>query len=265
MRGQNQLSAALRDLTGGVRLAPLWWRMSVEATITRYRRAILGPFWLATSTLATAVGLTLVFGVLLGGDWRSNFPYVMAGLMAWGLVGGAVAGGAGVFTGAAGLMQTRPFPLSFHVWLQLSRSAIDFAHQLIAFWAVMAVFRLFPVPHWHLLFAIPAVILAAFFMVIPIGLASTRFRDIQYFMGFVMGVAFLLTPVFWRRASMPEERLWIVDYNPLAHMLEVLRQPLLGHPAPLQNWGGLLTTIVVAAVATVIGLALYRRRVVFWL
>jgi ABC-type polysaccharide/polyol phosphate export permease len=264
MRGNSQFAAAIRDLTGAIRLAPLWSRMSVEATVTRYRRAVLGPFWLATSTLATAVGLTLVFGVLMGGDWRSNFPFVLAGLMAWGLVGALVANGSSVFIAAAGLMQTRPLPLSFHVSLLISRSVIDFAHQLIAFWIVMAVFRLFPVPHWHLLFSLPLVIVTAFFVIFPVALASTRFRDIHYFVGFVMGVAFLLTPVFWRRAAMPAERQWIVNYNPLSHMLEVLRQPLLGHPAPLLNWGGVLTTLVVAAVLTVIGLTLYRRRVVFW-
>ena len=265
MRPSHPFSAALHDLVGGVKLAPLWWRMSLEATITRYRRAVLGPFWLATSTLATAIGLTLVFGYILGGDWRSSFPFVLAGVMSWGVVGGAIGSGAAAYMGAAGLMQTRPLPLTFHVWAHLCRLGIDFAHQIVAFWLVMAVVRLFPVPHWQLIFALPLVFLTSFFIIVPLAMASTRFRDINYFVGFFMGVAFLLTPVFWRRASLPESRSWIVDLNPLAHMLEIVRQPLLGHPAPLEHWAGTLFTLLVSILLTLLGLTFFRRRVVFWL
>jgi ABC-type polysaccharide/polyol phosphate export permease len=265
MRGNSQFSAALRDLREGVKYAPLWWRMAVEATVTRYRRALLGPFWLATSTLAMAVGLTLVFGVILGGDWRTNFPFVLSGLMAWALVGGALAGGANVFIGAGGLMHTRPLPLTFHVWHHLARVAIDFAHQIVAFWVVMAVLRLFPLPHWHLLLGIPLVFLTNFFLIVPIGMISTRYRDVNYMVGFVLGVAFLMTPVFWRRAALPESRYWIVDMNPLSHMLEILRQPLLGHPAALHHWTSVLLILAIGGLATVLSLMLYRRRVVFWL
>ena len=265
MRGNSQFSGGLTDISRGVKYAPLWWRMAVEATVTRYRRALLGPFWLATSTLATAIGLTLVFGVILGGDWRTSFPFVLSGLMSWGIVGGVIGSGAGVFIVAGGLMQTRPFPLTFHVWLHLARTGIDFAHQIIAFWIVMALVRLFPLPHWHLLFALPLVFLTNFSLIVPIAMISTRYRDINYMVGFVMGVAFLLTPVFWRRAALPDSRSWIVDLNPLAHMLEILRQPLLGHPAALEHWRGVLLTLAGGSVLTVLSLMLYRRRVVFWL
>jgi ABC-type polysaccharide/polyol phosphate export permease len=265
MRGNTQFNAAIADIAGGLRYAPLWWRMSVEATVTRYRRALLGPFWLATSTLAIAVGLTLVFGVLLGGDWRTSFPFVLSGLMCWALVGGAIGTGAGVFLGSGGLMQVRPFPLSFHVLHHLAKISIDFAHQIVAFWVVMAVVRLFPLPHWHLLLALPLVFVTNFFLIIPIGMISTRYRDVNYFVSFIMGVAFLLTPVFWRRASLPESRYWIVDLNPLSHMLEILRQPLLGHPASLHHWTGVLITLAIGSVVTVLSLMVHRRRVVFWL
>jgi ABC-type polysaccharide/polyol phosphate export permease len=94
---------------------------------------------------------------------------------------------------------------------------------------------------------------------------STRYRDVNYMVGFVLGVAFLMTPVFWRRAALPESRYWIVDMNPLSHMLEILRQPLLGHPAALHHWTSVLLVLAIGGVATVLSLMLYRRRVVFWL
>jgi ABC-type polysaccharide/polyol phosphate export permease len=261
----NPFGRAIHDLREGVRLAPIWWRLSVEQTITRYRRTLLGPLWIALSTVGFAAGLALVFGPILGGDWRTNFPFVFAGLLAWGLVGGVVMTGSQVFLGASGLMQTQKLPLSFHAFQAMSRHAIDFSQQLIAFWVVMAALRLFPVPHWELVFALPLILVTGFFLTFPLGMLATRYRDVAHFMGLIMQTLFLLTPVFWRRASMPPQNHWIVDYNPFAYLLEILRQPLLGHPAGMKYWSGALMVLVVSAAAALISLMLYRRRVIFWL
>ena len=264
MPGSN-LAAAIHDFREGLRLAPVWWRVAMEQTITRYRRTLLGPFWIASSTLGIAVGLTLVFGPILGGDWRSNFPFILSGLVAWGIIGGGLIMASGVFLAASALMQTQKLPLSFHVSLSISRMVIDFAHQIVAFWVVMAAVRMFPLPHWQLLLSLPLVILSVYFLSFPVGMLSTRYRDVNYFIGFVVNVLFLMTPVFWRRANMPPHNVWIVDYNPLAYMLEIVRQPLLGHPASPKYWIGAVAVLAVCAVLALVSVMMHRRRVVFWL
>jgi len=261
----SRFAASVNDIREGIRLAPIWFRVAIEQTITRYRRTLLGPFWIASSTIGIAIGLTLVFGPILGGDWRSNFPFVLSGLVAWGLVSGGLINGAGVFLGASGLMQTQKLPLSFHVSLMLSRVLIDLAHQMVAFWVVMAVVRMFPLPHWQLLLSLPLVVVTVFFLAFPLGMLATRYRDVNYFIGFIVQTLFLLTPVFWRRASMPPKNYWIVDYNPLAYLLEVVRQPILGHPVEAKYWIGTLVICAGAGVLALISLTLHRRRVVFWL
>jgi ABC-type polysaccharide/polyol phosphate export permease len=261
----SSFAAAVQDLREGVRLAPVWWRVAIEQTITRYRRTVLGPFWLASTTIGMAIGITLVFGPILGGDWRSNFPFVLAGLLVWGIVGGGLNTAAGVFLGASGLMQSQKLPLSFHSSLAMSRLCIDFAHAVVGFWVALAAVRMFPLPHWNLLITLPLVIGTIFCLSFPLGMLSTRFRDVGYLINFILQPLFLLTPVFWRRAAMPERNYWIVDYNPLAHLLEIVRQPLLGHPAPLQYLSGSLIIFACSAVAAIVSLMLYRRRVVFWL
>jgi ABC-type polysaccharide/polyol phosphate export permease len=83
--------------------------------------------------------------------------------------------------------------------------------------------------------------------------------------GSVMGALFLLTPVFWSRAQLSEKNRWIVDYNPFAHLLEIIRQPFLGQMAPLHHWVISLAILAVTAIVALISLALFRKRVVFWL
>jgi ABC-type polysaccharide/polyol phosphate export permease len=44
-----------------------------------------------------------------------------------------------------------------------------------------------------------------------------------------------------------------------------MRQPFLGQAAPLLNWYASLVIVVVCMLLAVISLAMFRKRVIFWL
>jgi ABC-type polysaccharide/polyol phosphate export permease len=265
MRNRSPLAAAVGDLAEGVRLSPLWWRLGLEATYNRYRRTILGPFWIASAMLATGLSMAFVFGSLMGGDWRETLPHILAGVLCWSLVSGAVTDGVGVYTGSVGMMQAQRLPLSFYAMLNSNKLVVNFVHQIVAFWGVMLLFRLFTVPHWTALLAIPLVAVTGFLISIPVGMISARYRDVGFLISTAFGAMFLLTPVFWNRAQLSPDKRWIADYNPFAHLLEIIRQPFMGQPAPLLNWYASLGVLVVAAVIAVFSIAMFRKRVIFWL
>jgi len=189
----------------------------------------------------------------------------MAGVVAWSVTGGMLGESANTFMLGAGIMQVQKLPLSFHAFLQVNRMMINFLHQVVAFWAVMALLRMFPLPHWQLILSLPLAAATALLFSIPVGMLATRYRDINYMIGFISQALFMLTPVFWRKGQMSPKLHWIADLNPFAHLLEIVRQPLLGHPAALTDWLASLGFFVVAGVVAVLSLTLYRRRVVFWL
>lgn len=265
MRPTSPLSAAVADLAEGFRLSPMWFRLGLEQTWNRYRRTLLGPFWAVSWMLTTGLAISFVFGSLLGGSFREGLPHILGGILCWSLVAGAVADGSGAFLGGAGLMQVQRLPLSFHVMLSTHRVVVNFVHNMIGFMAVMALFRLLTVPHWSLVPAIPLVTLAGLFLAVPVGMLSARYRDFAFLIPTVMGALFLLTPVFWNRAQLPADKRWIADYNPFVYLLEILRQPFLGQPAPLFTWYVALVITAASALIAVISLALFRKRVVFWL
>ncbi len=265
MKFFDALTGAFGDIWEGVLLAPLWWKLAVEQTISRYRRTLLGPFWLASTTVATGIGLSLIFGTIFGGDWRGNFPFILSGVVSFQFASGVLSDGANNFLAASPLMQTRKLPLSFYSFLMCAKTVINLAHQIVGFWLVTAVLRLFPLPHWEFIFTLPLVLAVGFLLSFPLGMIATRFRDVNYLIGFVLSTMFMLTPVFWRRTQIPPKLQWIVDYNPLAHMLEVLRQPLLGHPVPLGDLSATIVFMVIGGVLAITSLALFRRRIVFWL
>lgn len=259
------LMAALKDVADGVRLAPLWWRLGLDQTASRFQRSVLGPFWMACNLLVIAFALAFVVSLLMGVDMSKSYPQVVAGLLAWSLVGTTIAEAQAIFLYNAGLMQSQRLPLSFYVFLHAQKAATNFLFQLIAFWAVMLLMRKFVMPHWTLIPAVALMLLVVCFQGFIIAIPSTRFRDVAYMMSYVVQLLFYVTPVFWTVDHLSAEARRTVELNPLTHQVDLLRAPLLGHAPTVADWVWVLGTAGVLALIALSLLAVFRKRVVFWL
>lgn len=257
--------AAIKDVVDGVRLAPLWWRLGLDQTASRFQRSVLGPFWMACNLLVIAFALAFVVSMLMGVDMSKSYPQVVAGLLAWSLVGTTIAEAQAIFLYNAGLMQSQRLPLTFYVFLHAQKAATNFLFQLIAFWAVMLVMQKFVTPHWTLIPAVALMLLVVCFQGFIIAIPSTRFRDVAYMMSYVVQLLFYVTPVFWTVDHMSaKSRQWI-ELNPLTHQVDLLRAPLLGHAPAASDWIWVLGTTGALALIALTLLAVFRKRVVFWL
>jgi ABC-type polysaccharide/polyol phosphate export permease len=260
-----RVQSAIFDVVQGLQLAPIWWRVGLNQLRGRYRRTVLGPFWIAGSLLTTAFALYYVFGTILGaGNNHQTFPHMLAGILIWSLIGASIAEATTIFTSAVGVMQTHRMPLSYHVFLQTDRVVINFLHQLVAFWLVMLLLRLPFGLNWTFVPAFILDLVAIIGMSILVAMISARFKDVAYMIGLMVQVLFFLTPVFWFPANLPPQRRFIVDYNPFAQMLDLLRQPLLGLTPSTYDWVFMFVFTVAVWAAAIAALAIYRRRVVFW-
>jgi ABC-type polysaccharide/polyol phosphate export permease len=96
-------------------------------------------------------------------------------------------------------------------------------------------------------------------------MACVRYRDFIQVITNWLAILFFLTPVMWKADFLPNEYRFIIDYNPFAQFLALLRAPLLGEPVSLHTW---VSTLVIAVGGAMIALPLigrYQRRVIFWM
>ena len=98
-----------------------------------------------------------------------------------------------------------------------------------------------------------------------LGVLGARFRDIQPIISSLMQIAFFVTPIIWSPAVLPEKYQFLVDYNPFAQFIALVRQPLLGEWPTVNAW-------VMTLALTLIGLGLMmllinktRKRIIYWL
>ena len=94
---------------------------------------------------------------------------------------------------------------------------------------------------------------------------NARFRDAAHMATIFMQVAFYVTPVIFPADLLRARGLaLIIDVNPLYHLLEVVREPLLnGHAAPTFSYVAVAVVLVILALVAGALIQMYRRRIVF--
>src|SRR5690606_29792918 len=145
---------AWRDLTEGFGKYELWLHLGWQDIKQRYRRSVLGPFWITIATGTTAVAMGGLYSALFKLELSEHLPYVTLGLIIWNLINASILEGAEVFIANEGLIKQLPTPLSVHVYRLVWRQMILFAHNIIIF-VIIAI--IFPKPwSWTVLTVIPA-------------------------------------------------------------------------------------------------------------
>ena len=255
---------AIADLAEGFAKYEVWTRFAFHEIRQRFRRSVLGPFWLTLSMGIMVGALGLVFSTLFQQDVQHTLPYIATGLIFWGLLTSCITEGTTVFIGNESYLRNVPLPVSLHLYRMLARNLIIWSFNMAIYLAVLVFFRI--LPGWPILLFFPGFVLFvvnASWIAMASAILSTRYRDIPQVIANLVQVVFFVTPVFWSVSTLPHRPAFVL-LNPFYHLLEIVRGPLLGEVPPLISW------LIVIGMA-VVGLAgtayLYRRayaRIAYW-
>lgn len=259
------VALALDDLRAGIRSVYLWPILGWQDIKQRYRRSVIGPFWLTISYGLLILGMGPLYGRLLQQDISSYLPYLAVGFVAWILISSLITEGCSAFIGAEGYITQMKLPFTAHVLRVVWRNLLIFFHNFVI---VLVVMIFSPPPLTWALLTVPlgVLVIAAngIWIGIVFGLLCARYRDFTQVVGSMVQVAFFLTPVMWR-PDMLGRKQWAADWNPLHHLLEIVRAPLISGKAMPLSW---MVAAGLAIAGFVIALWLfsrYRARVAYWL
>jgi lipopolysaccharide transport system permease protein len=169
------------------------------------------------------------------------------------------------FTQFEGIIKQRRIAFSTLLYRIGMRHTIGLAHNAI----MVALLILWAGPSWSstYLLAIPGLLLfgiTVFLMLIPVAIFCTRFRDFPQIVANALQIMFFATPIMWRPDVLRNFH-WIAEYNPLAHMLNIVRLPLLGAVPGWESWAWSIAVLVVSFLASAYLLGRYGHRVAYWL
>jgi ABC-2 type transport system permease protein len=260
----DQARKALADIYRGLRAWPLWGTMGWHDLRQRYRRSVLGPFWITLSMGVMVAALGLLYGAIFRLELKDYLPFLACGFVIWGLISGLIIEGTAAFISSENLMRQLAAPVSLYVYRAIWSNVLTFAHNIWIYVLVALWFQ--ALPGWGVLWALPAlvaIVLNGLWVGLLLGLLSARFRDIPLIVGSVVQIMFFITPVIWKPDMLPGRALFL-DLNPFYHILEILRAPLLGYPVNADSWVAVLVVTVVGWGVTLLFYTAYRWRVAYW-
>jgi len=262
--GRRRRKRAWADVVDGIVLWRLWLRLGWNDILQRYRRSVLGPFWLTASMAVMVIALGVLYAKLFNQPINDFLPFLCVGLLLWNLIASYLTEGGTLFTGSESYIKQIRLPFSLYVYRSSWAKLIIFAHNFVIYIGVLIYFRIWPGA--VLLLALPGlmlVVLNGTIISLTIGIVSARFRDIPQLIVSMVQIFFLLTPIFWKPESL-RSYTYINDLNPFFHLLEIVRAPLLGNlPSAANYLVVLFVTLINIAIASAF-FSRFRSRIAYW-
>jgi len=213
---------------------------------TSYRDSYLGLIWAFLTPLLMVVMFTLVFSEILGirfheltEDSTLNFGlYMFCGLLPFMAYQQASTQGVNVLRRNRGLVRKVVFPIEILPLSTVLTSLLQNTFGLGALLLVVAVIE--QRMHWTVLL-LPLLVVPQLLFTLGLtyllAVAGTYMPDTRETLKAFVRATFWVTPIIWPAEMVPEKFRFLVDYNPLAFLVEAYRDLILQGTLP----GGMAT------------------------
>ena len=256
----------MNEITAIVRYFNMWFLLGWYDIKQKYRRSLIGPFWITISTGVMVGSIGLMFSTIFKSSVKEFLPYFAVGQIMWLLISAQLNDACIMFVQYQSVIKQISVPLAVHVLRKLWYNFILFLHNFLIIIAVLFIVgRGFS---WESLYVIPALILILillFLLSVILGIVCTRFRDVTQIVAVLLQLIYFFTPIFWMRKALPAKYSWVTDFNPFFHMIELVRSPLLGVVPAGYHWIYMLIYIAVSAAIAFYFMKRFRYKVAYWL
>lgn len=247
-----------------------FWLSLVKMDLrSRYRRSVLGIGWSLLHPIAMTTVICIVFHKMFNMDIADFGPFLLSGLTTWNFVAATISQGCETFFQAESYIRQYPAPLAIYPLRTVLGAAFHFGLALLV--VVLLTW-------WFKGFANLAVIgslIPTFFLLLVLGwslavlagFAHLLFCDMKHLLDVGLQIMFYATPIFVPPPELERRGLaWLVDYNPAAAILELVRQPLLNGTLPgARAWVFTVSVTVAAFGLAVLTLVRLQKRLILYL
>lgn len=253
------------DFVLAVKLKPMWIHTGWIDVIWRFRRTRIGQFWHTLSLAALVIVMGVIWSTILKQDPIQYFRFVGTSMIVWSLVASFVTDGAAALISGEATALSMRFPYIAFAFQHAWKSLLLFAHHFVLYLAIIIL--TLQLPGYAVFLAIPGLFLVVangVWMTLLVGMLCLKRRDFVLAIATAMQIGMFVTPVFWPKAMLGERLAFAADFNPLYHLMTILRDPLLGIVPPLESWLASLATLLVGWLLTAWIYGRFRDRMSYW-
>jgi len=236
--------------------------------ITVYKQTVLGPLWYLIQPLFTSVTFTIIFNNVAGIDTGTVPPFLfnLAGITVWNYFTACLTGTSDTFKANAAIFGKVYFPRIITPLSVVISNLVKFGIQFLIFigFYIFYYFQGANLGLNGLILFFPVLIIIMGILGLGLGMLIsamvTKYRDFSHLISFGIQLLMYLSAVMYPM-SLIKDKLpgygWLVEYNPLAYIIETARYMLLdvGEVSVL----GLSYTLVVTIAVFFIGLLVFNK------
>lgn len=236
--------------------------------ITVYKQTVLGPLWYLIQPLFTSITFTIIFNNVAGINTGIVRPFLfnLAGITVWNYFTACLNGTSDTFKANASIFGKVYFPRIITPLSVVISNLIKLGIQLVIFIAFYIFYYLQgdKLTLNATIFFFPFLIIIMGILGLGLGMLIssmvTKYRDFSYLVAFgiqlLMYLSAVMYPMELIKAKLPAYG-WIVEYNPLAYIIESARYMLL-------NVGeisiiGLSFTVAITIIIFFLGLLIFNK------
>lgn len=243
-----------------------WFFLGIHDVVLRYRRSVIGPWWTTISTLVLIISLGLLWSQLFQIELSRYLPFFAIGYILWTFFYNQLNESSMGFIQYSEIIKQVKVPLPSFILRILVRNIIIFFHNFIIIALVIIIFTnnlnlnifwFFPSFILFVIFMVPLSIITAIF--------NSKYRDLNPAILSILQLLFFVTPIMWDPLVLPKKYYIALEYNPIYHLLQITREPLLGFYPNISHWIWILCLFFITAILSLYYLGKYKSKIVFWI
>lgn len=251
------------DIWRSIRLVRLWKFLAWRGLVKRHEQTRLGFLWIPASALIHMAFVGTVFSFIFPGG--RYIPHFVLGYAAWSVIARGLNDSARLWQSAEKYLKHVSIPVSIFIVQLIAQSMIRMAFILPIAFVIAIIFKSHP--SWATLLVIPGVVVLVAnltWILTILSVLCMRVRDVGSFLPNAVFMCYLLTPIIWQPERLGSKA-WVVNFNPLYQLVELIRAPLMGHPPSAITWGVTIGMVAVGTPIAYAALAATRKRIVLWI
>ncbi len=204
--------------------------------IAGYKQTLLGPLWFFIQPIFSTLIFTVIFGHIakIPTDGIPPLLFYMTGITAWNYFSDCISRTSSTFTANAGIFGKVYFPRMIVPLSNVISSLIKFGIQFLLLLAFIA-YYLFKGANVHpnaWVFFTPVLLLIMAGLGLGFGIIisslTTKYKDLQFFMGFGVQLLMYATPIVYPLSMVQGKLRIIAMLNPMTPIIETFKNAFLG-------------------------------------
>ncbi|MBV1838999.1 ABC transporter permease [Photobacterium ganghwense] len=255
---------SLKDIYVSLKKWHLWTALGWLELRQRYKRSIVGPFWITISMGVLILALGLIYGELFKMDVKTYLPMLAIGLVFWTFMSNVINEGCSSFIATSPYITQLPTPKFIFILQMLWRNLMMLCHNLVIVLAVLIYFNEVTMSAiFQFLLGFILVTFNLVWIALLGAIISVRFRDVPQIVTAFMQVIFYITPILFSGQMLAKYSSLLI-LNPFSWFIDIIRSPLLSEPVASYSYKYSVILAIIGSIVTLIVFSKSKDKISYW-